>query len=42
LPPRLNRLLTEAIEGGWGLWGHAHTNAEIVSAAKAEIGKLRG
>src|SRR6202044_402557 len=20
-------LLTEAPEGGWGLWGHAHTNA---------------
>jgi phenylpyruvate tautomerase PptA (4-oxalocrotonate tautomerase family) len=35
-------LLTEAVEGGWGLWGHAHTNAEIVTAAKAEIGKLRG
>jgi phenylpyruvate tautomerase PptA (4-oxalocrotonate tautomerase family) len=34
-------LLTEAVEGGWGLWGHAHTNAEIVTAAKAEIGKLR-
>jgi phenylpyruvate tautomerase PptA (4-oxalocrotonate tautomerase family) len=35
-------LLTEAVEGGWGLWGHAHTNAEIITAAKAEIGKLRG
>jgi phenylpyruvate tautomerase PptA (4-oxalocrotonate tautomerase family) len=33
-------LLTEAPEGGWGLWGHAHTNAEIVDAAHAEIGKL--
>jgi phenylpyruvate tautomerase PptA (4-oxalocrotonate tautomerase family) len=33
-------LLTEAPEGGWGLWGHAHTNAEIVDAARAEIGKL--
>ncbi|MEU4245017.1 hypothetical protein [Actinoplanes sp. NPDC026619] len=30
-------LLTEAAEGGWGLWGHAHTNAELVSAARAEI-----
>jgi phenylpyruvate tautomerase PptA (4-oxalocrotonate tautomerase family) len=35
-------LLTEAPEGGWGLWGHAHTNEEIVGAARAEIAKLRG
>lgn len=35
-------LLTEAIHGGWGLWGHAHTNEEIVGAARAEIAKLRG
>jgi phenylpyruvate tautomerase PptA (4-oxalocrotonate tautomerase family) len=35
-------LLTEAVEGGWGLWGHAHKNDEIVGAAKAEIGKLKG
>jgi phenylpyruvate tautomerase PptA (4-oxalocrotonate tautomerase family) len=35
-------LLTEAVEGGWGLWGHAHTNAEIVTAARTEIGKLKG
>ena len=33
-------LLTEAPEGGWGLWGHAHTNAELVAAARAEIAKL--
>lgn len=35
-------LLTEAAPGGWGLWGHAHTNDELVSAARAEIGRLRG
>lgn len=34
-------LLTEAIEGGWGLWGHAHTNEELVGAARAEIGRLQ-
>ena len=34
-------LLTEAVGGGWGLWGHAHTNDEIVGAARAEIGKLQ-
>jgi phenylpyruvate tautomerase PptA (4-oxalocrotonate tautomerase family) len=35
-------LLTEAVDGGWGLWGHAHTNAELVSAARAEAAKLSG
>jgi phenylpyruvate tautomerase PptA (4-oxalocrotonate tautomerase family) len=35
-------LLTEAVEGGWGLWGHAHKNDEIVAAAKSEIAKLKG
>jgi phenylpyruvate tautomerase PptA (4-oxalocrotonate tautomerase family) len=39
-PPARERiwvLLTEAIGGGWGLWGHAHTNAELVAAARREI-----
>ncbi|MDB5578987.1 MAG: hypothetical protein JWR80_4163 [Bradyrhizobium sp.] len=35
-------LLTEAASGGWGLWGHAHTNEELVAAARAEITKLKG
>ena len=35
-------LLTEAPQGGWGLWGHAHTNDEIVGAARAEIARLKG
>jgi phenylpyruvate tautomerase PptA (4-oxalocrotonate tautomerase family) len=34
-------LLTEAAEGGWGLWGHAHTNEELVAAARTEIAKLK-
>ena len=33
-------LLTEAVDGGWGLWGHAHTNAELVDAARTEIAEL--
>ena len=33
-------LLTEAPEGGWGLWGHAHTNAELVAAARAQLAEL--
>jgi phenylpyruvate tautomerase PptA (4-oxalocrotonate tautomerase family) len=34
-------ILTEAPEGGWGLWGHAHTNEELVGAARNEIAKLK-
>jgi phenylpyruvate tautomerase PptA (4-oxalocrotonate tautomerase family) len=33
-------LLTEAVDGGWGLWGHAHTNGELVDAARAQIADL--
>jgi phenylpyruvate tautomerase PptA (4-oxalocrotonate tautomerase family) len=33
-------LLTEAPDGGWGLAGHAHTNAELVTAARAQIAEL--
>ena len=39
-PPPAHRiwvLLTEAPEGGWGLWGHAHTNDELVAAARREM-----
>src|SRR6266478_4017889 len=34
-------LLTEAADGGWGLWSHAHTNEELVAAARTEIAKLK-
>ena len=34
-------LLTEAVEGGWGLAGHANTNAELVAAARAQIVQLQ-
>jgi phenylpyruvate tautomerase PptA (4-oxalocrotonate tautomerase family) len=34
-------LLTEAPDGGWGLAGHAHTNDELVAAARAQIAELR-
>jgi phenylpyruvate tautomerase PptA (4-oxalocrotonate tautomerase family) len=30
-------LLTEAVEGGWGLGGHANTNEELVAEARAQI-----
>jgi phenylpyruvate tautomerase PptA (4-oxalocrotonate tautomerase family) len=35
-------LLTEAPDGGWGLHGHAHTNAELVAAARAQIAGVAG
>jgi phenylpyruvate tautomerase PptA (4-oxalocrotonate tautomerase family) len=34
-------LLTEAVDGGWGLSGHANTNAELVDAARAQIAQQR-
>jgi phenylpyruvate tautomerase PptA (4-oxalocrotonate tautomerase family) len=34
-------LLTEAVDGGWGLSGHANTNAELVDAARAQIAELQ-
>ena len=40
LKERVWVLLTEAVDGGWGLWGHAHTNDELVQAARAEMAKL--
>jgi phenylpyruvate tautomerase PptA (4-oxalocrotonate tautomerase family) len=33
-------LLSEAPDGGWGLAGRAHTNAELVDAARAQIAQL--
>ena len=33
-------LLTEAPDGGWGLAGHANTNTELITAARAEIAKI--
>jgi phenylpyruvate tautomerase PptA (4-oxalocrotonate tautomerase family) len=34
-------LLTEAVQGGWGLAGHANTNEELVLAARAQIAELQ-
>jgi phenylpyruvate tautomerase PptA (4-oxalocrotonate tautomerase family) len=30
-------LLTESPEGGWGIAGHANTNADIAAAARAAL-----
>jgi phenylpyruvate tautomerase PptA (4-oxalocrotonate tautomerase family) len=35
-------LLTEAVEGGWGLSGHANTNEELVAAARAQMAEMSG
>jgi phenylpyruvate tautomerase PptA (4-oxalocrotonate tautomerase family) len=35
-------LLTEAPNGGWGIWGHANTNADLVAAARAQLADLAG
>ena len=32
-------LITESPEGGWGINGHANAGADIVAAARAELGK---
>ncbi len=34
-------LLTEAPDGGWGLNGHANTNTELVSLARAQMAELK-
>jgi len=34
-------LLTEAIDGGWGLAGHANTNAELIETARTKIAALQ-
>ncbi len=40
LSQRIWVLLTEAVDGGWGLGGHANTNEELVAAARAQIAEL--
>ncbi len=32
-------LITESPDGGWGLGGHANTNADIAAAARRALGK---
>jgi hypothetical protein len=41
LADRTWALLTEALDGGWGLAGHANTNEELVVAARARIAELQ-
>jgi phenylpyruvate tautomerase PptA (4-oxalocrotonate tautomerase family) len=39
LPERTWVLLTEAPEGGWGIAGHANTQADIAAAARAALSR---
>jgi phenylpyruvate tautomerase PptA (4-oxalocrotonate tautomerase family) len=32
-------LITDSPDGGWGIGGHAYTNAEIAEAARRELGR---
>ena len=32
-------LLTDAPDGGWGIGGHAYLNAELIAAARTELGR---
>ena len=34
-------LLTEAPDGGWGLNGHANTNPELITLARAQIAEIK-
>jgi phenylpyruvate tautomerase PptA (4-oxalocrotonate tautomerase family) len=36
-PDRIWVICIEAPDGGWGLWGHAHTNADLVAAARSRL-----
>ena len=36
-PDHIWVLLTDAPDGGWGLWGRAHTNAELLEAARSRL-----
>ena len=44
--PSLSRrtwiLLTEPVDGGWGLGGNPNTNAELVDTARAQVAELAG
>lgn len=39
LPARTWVLLTEAIDGGWGLQGKANTNEDLIAAARAALSR---
>jgi phenylpyruvate tautomerase PptA (4-oxalocrotonate tautomerase family) len=36
-PERIWVVLTDALDGGWGLGGHAHTNVDLVAAVRREL-----
>lgn len=34
---KISIILTEATAGGWGLWGKAHENSDLILAAREEL-----
>ncbi len=39
-PERIWVLLTEAVDGGWGLWGRAYTNTDLVAEARSQLARI--
>jgi phenylpyruvate tautomerase PptA (4-oxalocrotonate tautomerase family) len=39
-PERIWVLLTEAADGGWGLWGRAYTNMDLVQEARSQLARI--
>ena len=39
-PERIWVLLTEAADGGWGLWGRAHTNMDLAQEARSQLARV--
>jgi phenylpyruvate tautomerase PptA (4-oxalocrotonate tautomerase family) len=39
-PERIWVLLTEAPDGGWGLWGRAYTNVDLFAEVRSQIARV--
>ncbi|HUE32102.1 MAG TPA: hypothetical protein VMQ38_04220 [Mycobacterium sp.] len=39
-PERIWVVLTEAADGGWGLWGRAFTNIDLVAEVRSQLARL--
>jgi phenylpyruvate tautomerase PptA (4-oxalocrotonate tautomerase family) len=39
-PERIWVLLTEAADGGWGLWGRAFTNVDLVAEVRSQLARI--
>jgi phenylpyruvate tautomerase PptA (4-oxalocrotonate tautomerase family) len=39
-PERIWVLLTEAPDGGWGLWGRAYTNVDLLQEVRSQLAHI--